>query len=35
LTVNVLPEICAEDPEATTVHWELLNLDEDPAVIER
>jgi len=29
-----LPEICAEEPEAITVHWELLILDEEPAVIE-
>jgi hypothetical protein len=35
LTITVLPEICAEEPEATTVHWELLKVDEDPAVIER
>lgn len=34
LTVSVLPEICAEEPEAITVHWELLILDGEPAVIE-
>jgi len=34
-TVRALPEIRAEEPEATTLHWELLKVDDDPAVIER